>query len=170
PHAGGGRRRGTARGLAEGARAHAGPPRRPHHERAEYRSGGDASRALRTCAGSRWLRALESDRGPVQVVCGGALDLHGGEFADPQRAVRRHIDGAVDLRGVALAAAFRYGRADLVDHDLLAGADMALETARRDRLRAPHEAMPALLLDLGRHRRTEIVGRRAPDRLVAKAA
>src|ERR1700719_3942682 len=105
----------------------------------------------------------------MKVVSVGALDLDGGEFADPQRPPRRHVDGAVDLRGIALAAAFSCGRADRVDDDLLAGADMALEAARRDYLLALHETVPALLLDLIRHGVAEIVGGRAFHGLVAEA-
>src|SRR5882672_10130097 len=106
----------------------------------------------------------------MQIVSVGALDLHGGEFADPQRPARRHVDRAIDLRGVALAAAFGPTAADFVNDDLLAGADVALETARRDRLLALHEAAPALLLHLIRYRLGEIVGDRAFHRLVAETA
>src|SRR5215831_20315557 len=80
------------------------------------------------------------------------------------------MDCAVDLRCVAFAAAFGSGRADLVDDDLLTGADMALEAARRDRLLALHEAVPALLFDLIRHSLGKIVGSRALHRLVAETA
>ncbi len=80
--------------------------------------------------------ALEADRGAVQIVLVGALDLHRRDLADAQRAAARHIDRAVDLRRVALAAAFRDGRADFVDDDLLARADFGLEALRRDRLLA----------------------------------
>src|SRR5215470_17986773 len=80
------------------------------------------------------------------------------------------MDCAVDLRCVSFAAAFGSGRADLVDDDLLMGADVALEAACRDRLLALHEAVPALLLDLIRHGLAEIVGRRALYGLIAEAA
>ena len=75
-------------------------------------------------------RALEPHRRAVQVVFVGALDLHRGDLADAQRPAARHIDRAVDLRRVALAAALGDGRADLVDDDLLARADLALEALR----------------------------------------
>ncbi len=106
----------------------------------------------------------------MQVVSVGALDLHGGEFAHPQRPARRHTDSAVDLRSVALAAALGPTGADLINDDLLAGADVALEAARRDRLLALHEAVPALFFDLIRHSLGKIVGSRAFHRLVAEAA
>src|SRR5260221_9519494 len=96
----------------------------------------------------------------MKVVSVGALDLDGGEFADPQGPARHHMDGAINLGGIALAAAFGHRRADRVDDDLLAGADMAFETARRDYLLALHETVPALLLDLIRHGVAEIVGGR----------
>src|SRR5215813_6521225 len=108
--------------------------------------------------------------GAMQIVRIGALDLHSGEFTNPQRPTRRHMDGAVDLRCVALGAAFGTTVANLVDDDLLAGADAALEAARRDRLLAPHETVPAFLLDLIRHGRGQIVGSRALHRLVAETA
>src|SRR5215831_20543129 len=79
------------------------------------------------------------------------------------------MDCAVDLRCVAFAAAFGSGRADLVDDDLLTGADMALEAARRDRLLALHEAVPALLFNFVRHGIAKIVGGRAFYRFVAEA-
>src|SRR5262249_60211804 len=80
------------------------------------------------------------------------------------------MDCAVDLRCVSFAAAFGSGRADLVDDDLLTGADVALEAACRDRLLALHEAVPALLLDLIRHGLAEIVGRRVLYGLIAEPA
>ena len=67
----------------------------------------------------------------MQIVRIGALDLHSGEFTNPQRPTRRHVDGAVDLRCVALGAGFGTTVANLVDDDLLAGADAALEAARQ---------------------------------------
>src|ERR1700690_4161366 len=81
------------------------------------------------------------------------------------------MDGAVDLRCVALAAAFRGPRlgVDLVDDDALAAADFALEPLLRNRLLALHEAVIALLFDGIGHWRREIVGGRAGDRLGAKA-
>src|SRR5580704_9838441 len=97
-------------------------------------------------------RGSEPDRGAVQIIVVGALDLDRGDLADPQRTAARNIDGAVDLRRVAFAPALGHGRPDRIDDDLLAGADLALEPARRDRLLMPHQAMPALLLHLVGHR------------------
>src|SRR6185437_13339108 len=71
----------------------------------------------------------ESDGRAVQIVRVGALDLHGRDLADAQRAVRRDVDGAVDVRCVALAAALGDTRANLVDDDLLTRADLALDAA-----------------------------------------
>src|SRR6266545_3499849 len=113
---------------------------------------------------------LESHGGPVQVVRVGALDPDRRDLADAQRPVRRHVDGAVDLGRIALAAALGDARADLVDDDLLARADLALETLRRDPLLAPHEAVIALGLDRVGNRRREIVRGRAAHRLVFEAA
>ena len=96
--------------------------------------------------------------------------LHRRDLADAQRTAARHIDRAVDLRRVALAAALGDGRADFVDDDLLARADLRLQALRRNRLLALHEAVPALLFHLIRHRRREIVRDRARDRLVLEAA
>src|SRR5271168_4581661 len=92
-------------------------------------------------------RLSEPHHCPVQIIRIGAFDLHRREFADPQRAARDDVDGAVDLRRVALAAALGDGGAELVDQHLLAGADPALEALGRNRLLALHEAVPALLLD-----------------------
>ena len=60
--------------------------------------------------------------------------------------------------------------ADLVDDHLLARADLALEPPRGDLLLRLHEAVPAFLFDLVRHRLGELVRRRAADRLVFEAA
>ena len=119
---------------------------------------------------SMCCRRSKSHDGPMEIVGIGALDLDGGEFPDPQWPPRCHVHGPVDLRGIALAAAPGTMRADHVDENLLAGADMSPEAARRDRLLVLHETVPALLFDLVRHRRAEIVGGGAIDRLVAEAA
>src|SRR5262249_5298253 len=110
------------------------------------------------------------DHRAIQIVSIGALDLHGGEFADPQWPARRHVGRAVDLRGIALGSAFGPTVADFINDDLLAGADVALEAARRDRLLALHQTAPARFLHVIRHRRREIVGSGAFHRLVAEAA
>src|SRR5215470_11407194 len=76
-------------------------------------------------------RARDSvaDRRAVQVVFVRALDLDGGDLAQPQRAAAGDMDRAVDLRRVAAGAAFGGGRAGsapachLVDDHLLAAAD-----------------------------------------------
>src|SRR5262245_55361095 len=67
------------------------------------------------------LRGSEPDRHAVQVVSVRALDLHGGNLADAQRAAARDIDRTVDLRRIALAAALRNRRTHFVDDHLLAG-------------------------------------------------
>src|SRR6516165_4242827 len=94
--------------------------------------------------------SLKADGGAVQVVFVGALDLDGGDLADAQRAAAVDVDGAVDLGGVAFAAALGDGRADRVDEHLLAGSELALEPARGDFALVLHQAMPALFLDLCR--------------------
>src|SRR5687768_6155871 len=118
----------------------------------------------------------------MQVVFVGALDLDGRDLADPQGSTRCHVNGAVDLRRVAAAAAPGEGRGDprgrprpmprvdLVDDHLLTGPYFALETSGRDRLLPLHEAMPAFVLHLGRNRRREVVGDCPFYRLIAKAA
>src|SRR5262245_30380846 len=106
----------------------------------------------------------------VQIVLIGALDLDGRDLAYPQRPAARDIDRAVDLRRVALAAAFGDGRTSLVDDHLLAGTDLALEAARRHRLLARHEAVPARFLDIVRDESGEVVGDGALDGLVTEAA
>src|SRR5215472_9963536 len=126
-----------------------------------------ASRGASTDEYTAWLKP---DGGSVQVVGVGALDLHRGDLAHAQRPARRHIDGAVDLGRIALAAALGDARADLVDDHLLAGADLALEAPRRDRLLVPHEAVVALGLDLLGHGRGEIVGGGAAHRLILETA
>src|SRR5262245_56535918 len=80
------------------------------------------------------------------------------------------MDRAVDLWGIALGSASGPTVAGLINNDLLAGADVALEAAPRDRLLALHETMPAFFLDLIRHGLGKIVGRGACHRLVAETA
>src|SRR5262249_56481109 len=82
----------------------------------------------------------------------------GGVLVGAKRPRARHIDRAVDLGRIALAAALGDSRPDRVDDDLLAGADFAPEAARRHRLLARHEGVPARLLDLGRDGGGEVVG------------
>src|SRR5262245_54995408 len=107
---------------------------------------------------SAWLRwigtRLIPHRRAVQVVFVRALDLDGGDLAQPQRAAAGHMDRAVDLGRVAARAALGRHRPDgarlsaarnLVDDHLLPAADLALEASPRDRLLMPHEAVPALL-------------------------
>ena len=48
---------------------------------------------------------LVADHAAVKIVGVGALDLHGRDFADPQRPMARDMDDAVDLRRVGFAAA-----------------------------------------------------------------
>jgi hypothetical protein len=67
------------------------------------------------------------DRRPMQVVGISAIDLNGRNFTDAKRTARGYVNRAIDIRRVALAAAFGDRRADFVDNDLLAGADLAFE-------------------------------------------
>src|SRR5579885_28993 len=109
----------------------------------------------------------------VKVVGVGALDLDADDVTDVQPAAALHENGAVDLRGVALAASSGWRRgfgADLVDDDVLLRADFALESFSRNCLLMLHQAVVALLLDRFGHRRGKTVGRRARHRLVAEAA
>src|SRR5262245_29592723 len=113
---------------------------------------------------------LESDCSSMQVVFLGSLDLDGRDLTHAQRPATRHIDRAVDLRRVALAAALGNGRPDLVDDHRLARADLALEPALGDRLLARHEAIPAFFFDFARDGRGKVVGHSALHRLIAEAA
>src|ERR1700704_5970293 len=118
----------------------------------------------------------------MQVVFVRALDPHGRDLAQTQRAAACHIDRAVDLGCVASAAALgdrgacapiRHSalpRVDLVDDHLLAGAHLALETTCRNRLLVLHEAIPTLLLHLARDQRRKVVRNGAFYRLVTEAA
>src|ERR1700733_2222571 len=106
----------------------------------------------------------------MQVVGIGALDLHRGDLADAQRTTARDIDRAIDLRRVALAAAFCNGWTDLVDNHAFTAADFALEALLRDCLLARHQPVPAFLFRFGGDGRGKIVGRGASYRLVAEKA
>ncbi|KAG5730884.1 hypothetical protein E4T56_gene5711, partial [Termitomyces sp. T112] len=88
----------------------------------------------------------------VQIVLVGAPDLRGDDLADLQRPAARQIHSAVDLRRIGPGATLGHGRPDLVDDDLLARADLALEAAGRDLLLPGHQRIVARLLDLLRHR------------------
>src|SRR6516225_8231321 len=81
------------------------------------------------------------------------------------------MDRSIDLRRVALAAAFGLARAAFVHDRLEPPADPRGEALRADRLRALHEALVPARLDLGRDMfESEIVGARALDRLVLERA
>src|SRR6476659_303593 len=120
--------------------------------------------------------ASVSDRGAVEIVSIGPVDLHCRDLTDAQRSAGLHINRTVDLRRVALAAALggtllsapRW--LDFVDDHALAGTDPALEAPARNLLLAWHEAALALGLERLGNRRGEIVRRRAGDRLVAETA
>src|SRR5262245_5020367 len=92
---------------------------------------------------------LEPDGGPVKVVGIGAFEFNGREFADPHRAMPGYVDGAVDLGRVALGSALGALRTHVINNDLLAGADLAFETACRNSPLSLHQPMPALLFHLG---------------------
>src|SRR5262249_41832092 len=111
----------------------------------------------------------EPDNRTVEVIGIGALDLHAGHLADPQRAAAVQVHHAVDLRRVALAAALG-AWPSVVDDDFQPAADLALEAGNGDRALGLHEAMPALLLDFFRHRFGQRIGGRAVHGLVAEAA
>src|SRR5215471_11831338 len=116
-----------------------------------------------------FARISEPHCGPVQIVLIRPVDPDRGNLPDTQRAARGNVDGAVDLRSVPLAATLGDRRPDLVDDDLLAGTNLALEPFRRNRLLTLHEAMPALLFHVICNERREIVRRRTLDRLIAEA-
>jgi hypothetical protein len=106
----------------------------------------------------------------VQIVFIGTLDFYGRNFADAEWPVTRHIDGAINLRRVAFAAALRNCGADLIDDDALVASHFTPKALARNRLLVRHEAGPAFLFDGLRHCRTKIVRRRARHRLLTKAA
>src|SRR5262245_22360258 len=72
---------------------------------------------------------LKPYRSSVKIVIVGAFNFDGGNLADPQRPAACDIDSPVDLRRVPLGAALRNARAHFVDDDLLAGADLAPDSA-----------------------------------------
>src|SRR5271163_1009388 len=112
-------------------------------------------------------RAPPSSRRPPQIVGVGAIDPDRHDVAGAQRPPGRDVDGAVDLRRVALGSAFRLNRAAFVDDDFEALADLGGEFLRADRLGALHEALVPAHLDRVRHGlKAEIVGDGALDRLV----
>src|ERR1700682_3502524 len=108
-----------------------------------------------TAEGQALSSASESRDATVQIVFVGAFDFRGDDFACSQRTAAGDIDRAIDPRRVGLGAASRYGRTDFVDDDLLPRADLALQPARRNLLLPRHQRVPALLLDLFRHRVAE---------------
>ena len=79
---------------------------KPGHDRAKFP---DIVRTAPTKISERV--SSKPHRGPIEIIRLGALDLDGGEFADAERAARGDVDGAVDLRGIALAAALGDGAA-----------------------------------------------------------
>src|SRR6202035_1499246 len=96
---------------------------------------------------------LVTDCRAVQVIGIGAFDFNSRDLANAQRSATFHKNRAVDLWRVAFAAALGAAgattvHADLVDDDLLAGADPALEALGGDALLSLHEAVPALFLDV----------------------
>src|ERR1041385_3457921 len=112
----------------------------------------------------------EANRSPVQIVFVGALNLNRSDLADAQGTVTGDIDGAVDLGRVGHRAAFGDAGTDFVDDDLLARADFTFEPAHGNCLLRLHEAVPALLFDIVRHRRRKIVGSGAAHRFVFETA
>src|SRR5271165_5417372 len=111
------------------------------------------------------------DRRPPKIIGVSAIDLHRHDLAGPQRTAGGDIHRSVDLRRVALAAAFPFMRAALVDNDSKPPADFRGELLCADRLAPQHEALVARSLDLGRHGlEAGIVGLGALDRLVSERA
>src|ERR1700704_6518482 len=123
-----------------------------------------------TAEGQALSSASEPRDAAVQIVFVRALDFRGDDFAGSQWTAAGDIDRAIDPRRVGLGAAFRYGRTDFVDDDLLPRADLALQPARRNLLLPRHQRIPAFLLDLFGHGTAERVRRSAGDRLIFEAA
>jgi hypothetical protein len=105
----------------------------------------------------------------VQVVFICLLDLHCRDFTDAQWPPARHIYRAIDFGGIRHRAAFGDRRSDVVNDDLLARADFALQAAGGNLLLRLHETMPALFFNLVWHRGSHIIGCRALHRLVFEA-
>ena len=74
----------------------------------------------------------------MEIVGIGMLDPHRRNFPDAQRPVARNMNRAIDLRGIALAAALSLARSDFVDDDLFAMADPAFEALMRNGLLVLH--------------------------------
>ena len=69
---------------------------------------------------------------PVQIIGARPLDFHSDDVALPQRAARGDVDLAVDLRGIAFAAADGFARPGLIDDDRKVLANFVLELAGAD--------------------------------------
>src|SRR5712691_1059990 len=122
-----------------------------------------------TAEGQGMSSASEPRDTAVEIVFVRALDFRGDDFAGSQRTTAGDIDRAVDPGRVGLGAAFRYGRTDFVDDDLLPRADLALQPARRNLLLPRHQRIPALLLDRVGQGVAERLRRRTRDRLIFEA-
>ena len=158
------RRPGRLRGLCHRGRV-------PRHRRAGLARQGVGRHGRRRRAGaSRRRRSREKPddngdgqlhRDAVQVVGVGALDLDGDDVAGAQRAARGDVDIAVDLRRVPFRAAL--GDAAPASSTMTGRRrpTLALRSLALISCCAAHEAVPALLLDLVRHGRGDVVGRRA---------
>ena len=73
----------------------------------------------------------------MKIIIVGTLDFHRGDLANAQRPAGFDMDDAVDLRCIALAAAFGRIPFHFVDYNGLAAADLALETPPRNIALAP---------------------------------
>src|SRR4029077_17307528 len=120
----------------------------------------------------RRTELLVTDCRAAQVIGVSAFDLNRRDLADAQRSAAFHKNRTVDLRRVAFAAALGAAGAgavyaNLVDDDLLAAADSALQALCGNALLRLHEPVPALFLHLVGDGSAQVVGRGASDRLVA---
>src|SRR5689334_9212385 len=106
----------------------------------------------------------------MQVVSVAALDPHGRNLSDPQRAPASEMDRTVDLGGIALAPAFGPSGPRCIDNYLFALAYPSFQALQRNRLLVGHQAVPALVFDVVGDGGGEIVGHRAGDRLVTETA
>src|SRR5690554_2676486 len=93
-----------------------------------------------------------SDQLRPQVILIGCSHPHTDDVPWIHRLVGIDIDIAIDFRRIGHGTGDRTVLVDLVDQYLDGSADLLLQARSGDRLLVRHETLPALLLDLVRHR------------------
>src|SRR5690606_14278696 len=106
-----------------------------------------------------------SDRFGPEVVFVRMGDAHPDLVAGLQRLLAVDVDQPVDLRRIGTGAADGAIFVDFVDQHFEFLADLAFQACGADGLLVGHEAIPAILLDLVRHRlQAQLLGGCAFDR------